>query len=236
MNYNKSFFGLFLAALVLLPGCILRVPSYDKQQLKLIRDNCGYNAVENGVSLQAKLLTESDKRDLFGKHIGRLEGNDYKIVYISMHNLSDKNYYFGFDCIDLKQLPSKKVVKSMKKTSSIGRFIFGYVTGSIHPLYFVGCSPSLIIPVAIALSPIYVVASLIGFVQGIKSVIMNTHVRKDIEEKIVSEEIIITSGDHYEGLVFVKSADYSPHFTVTLHEKGHKKNILTFDVDVQKSV
>ncbi len=146
-----------------------------------------------------------------------------------------KNYCFGFDCIDLKQLPSKKVVKSMKKTSSIGRFIFGYVTGSIHPLYFFDCSPSFVIPLAIALSPIYIVASLIGFVQGVKSVVMNTHVRKDIEEKIVSEEIIIISGDHYEGLVFVKSADYSPHFTVTLHEKNNKKNILTFNVDLRTS-
>lgn len=233
MNRNKSFFGLFLAFLVLLPGCILRVPSYHKQRLKLVRDNCTYSAVEKGITLQAKLLTKLDKEDLFGEHVGHLEGNDVKVIYLSMYNLSDKDYFFASDCIDLKQLSSKKVVKSMKKTSSIGRFILSDIIASCNPLQFMDRNNPLFIPVAIFVSPIFVVTSLIGFVQGIKSVVVNTRVRKDIEGKIVSEKIIIRSGDHYEGLMFIESSDYVPCFPVVMHDSKSTDNYVTFNVDLR---
>src|SRR5579872_552117 len=234
MNYNKPFFGLFLAALVLLPGCILHVPSYHRQKLRLVRDNCTYSGIEKNITLQAKLLTENDKQDLFGKHIGHIEGDDIKVIYLSIHNLSDKDYFFTSDCIDLKQLSSRNIVKAMKKTSSIGRLVLFHVTSSINPLSFIDHSNPFFIPVAICVSPVFLVTSLIGLIQGIKSVVINTRVRKDIEEKIIHEKVIIRSGDHYEGLVFVASPDYIPYFSVLMHEERSIDNYITFDVDLRQ--
>jgi hypothetical protein len=67
----------------------------------------------------------------------------------------------------------------------------------------------------------------------IKSLVMIVRVKKDIKEKTLHEQITINSGDHYEGLIFVKSADYTPQFSVTMHEKGNTKKTVAFDVDLR---
>lgn len=230
MNYNKSFAGLFLAILVLLPGCILHVPSYRAQRLRLIRDNFTYNETEKNITLGVKLLTEEDKYDLFGEHIGALEEDDFYIVYLSIHNLSDKNYVLTSHRIDLEQLSSRAVITSMKKTSSIGRLSVWYFS-SVPPAILASFvhDPLVIAPVSIGFG----ITGLIGFVQGIKSIVMNGRVRKDIEEKIVSKKVIIKSGGYYDGLMFVKSIDYKSQFNVQLRENDNRKKIISFDVDLK---
>lgn len=47
---------------------------------------------------------------------------------------------------------------------------------------------------------------------------------------MIPKEVIIKSGDHYEGLVFVKSSDYTSQFSVTMHELHDNKNKIVFNV------
>ena len=232
MNYNKSFTGLFLAALLSLPGCILHVPSYQVQRLRLIRDDVTYNETEKNVTLGAKLLTEEDKNDLFGEHIGALEDNDCHIVYLSVHNLSDKSYVLTSGRIGLEQLALRDVVKLMKKTSSIGRLSVWYFS-SVPPAVVASLvhDPLIIAPISIGFG----ITGIIGFVQGIKSIIMNGRVKKDIEEKIVPKKVIIKSGARYDGLMFIESSDYKSQFNVQLREVDQRKNVILFDVDLGKS-
>ncbi len=237
MKNNKSFFGLILAILVLLPGCMLHVPSYRAQRLRLIRDSFTYDAHEENVTVRAKLLTESDKDDLFGEHIGALEGNDFKVIYVSIHNLSDKNYIFMSRNIDLKQVPSKDILKAMKKTSSIGRLATYYLASTTTAMLgaiSIHGDPFFIASVA-SLSIGFTVVGLIGLVQGIKSIVMNTRVRRDIEEKVLPKKEVIHSGQYCDGLIFVKATDYKPEFNVMMYEKNNWINKLTFDVDLRQN-
>jgi hypothetical protein len=231
MNYNKSFFGLFLALLVVLPGCILHVPSYRRQSLRIMRDSVAYSETEKNVVVRATLLSATDKHDFFGEHIGAIKDGKYKVIYISVNNLSDEDYILAADCIDLKQISSRSVVKSMKKTSSFGRLVL-WDMSSIPAAIVASCTkePLFIAPVSIG----FAVIGLISLAQGIKSIVMNTRIRKDIEVKIIPSSVIISSGDHYEGLIFVRPSDYKPQFTVAMHEKNNKKNTVIFDVDLRK--
>jgi len=239
MKNNKSFLGLFLAVLVLLPGCILHVPSYRAQRLRLIRDGFNYEAQEENVTVRAKLLTGSDKDDLFGEHIGALEGNDFKVIYVSIHNLSDKNYVFMSRNIDLKQVPSKDILKAMKKTSSIGRLATYYAASTTTAMLgaiSADVSGNLFLCLSVAsLSIGFTVVGLVGLVQGIKSIVMNTRVRRDIEEKVLPKKEVINSGQYCDGLIFVKATDYKPEFNVIMFEKNNWINKLTFDVDLSQN-
>src|SRR5258708_37613205 len=70
------------------------------------------------------------------------------------------------------------------------------------------------------------------FGTSIKSIVMNSRIKKDLAEKVLHEKVIINSGEQYEGLIFVKSSDYTPQFAVTLHEQDNMKNSIVFDVDL----
>ena len=243
MKNNKSFFGILLAVLVLLPGCILHVPSYRRQPLRMIRENFTYSGSENNVMLRAKLLNEVDKEDLFGDRIGAIEGGQFKVVYLSIHNLSDKNYSIMPHSIDLRQISCSRVIGLMKKTSSVGR-LTAYVFGGIasKELFVLAASASFASANVIALSVVastvgvgLEVISLIGLFRGIKSIVMNSRIAKDIKEKTLHEKIIINSGERYEGLIFVKSSDYTPQFAVTMHENNNMKNSISFNVDLRQN-
>jgi hypothetical protein len=215
-----------------MPGCILHVPSYRRQPLKIMRDGCLHNDSGRDVTVRVKKLNRDDKRELFGEHIGKIKDSKFKVLYLFINNFSDKDYIFTPDCVELKQVSCRDVVKSMKKTNSIGRLSL-YAAFSINPLAFMSSQNPAVIPVAICVVPFFAVMSCIGFAQGVKSVVMNKRVRQDLEEKIAHEKITIHSGGHYEGLIFVKSADYKPQFSVTLHEKDNTKNSIIFDVDAR---
>ena len=243
MKTNKSFFGIFLAVLVLLPGCILHVPSYRRQPLRMIRENFTYSEVEKNVMLRAKLLSDIDKQDLFTDRIGAIEGEEFKVVYVSIHNLSDKNYILIPHRIDLRQMSCNNVVGLMKKTSSVGRLATYVFSGIVSKKLFIlsataGIASANVIALSVVASTVGVgleVISLIGLFRGIKSIVMNRRISRDLKEKTLHEKIIINSGQQYDGLIFVKSCDYTPQFAVTMHENNNKKNTVTFDVDLHQN-
>ena len=131
-------------------------------------------------------------------------------------------------------------VKRLIKTSSAGRWAI------VEGIYVLANSPVLLcsyflytpsIPYALIFGlpiAVNIIASLfIG--KTIKSAIMNRRISKDLKEKIFRNNMIIKSGDKYEGLIFVKSSDYTPQFSATVREKDNRKNKIVFDVDVHAS-
>ncbi len=245
MKNNKSFLGLFLAVLVLLPGC-MHVPTYQRKSLKSVNDHCTYRGAEKNVIMRAKKLSQAEKNYLFGDR-NRLINDELQGIYVSVHNLGNVPYVFSHDHIYVRQIKYGDVIRSMRKTSSIVR-----LTGSALIAWPV-------LPVAIVLSPVAIVpimvpiltAGMVGFLAGfsavggvlsltflaygIKSIVMNRRISKDLKEKTLHEKVTINPGDSYEGLMFVKAVDYNPQFSVTMHEKDNRNNTVTFDVDLRQN-
>lgn len=239
MKNSMRLLGTFFAGLVLLPGC-MRVPLYKRKPLRCISNNCSYRTVEKNVIVRAKKLSKAEKYYLFNAYIS---DNDLQVIYFSIHNLSDVSYILFQDGIDLELVSYKNVMKSLKKTNTVSRFVGAGVGAAVvmSPDIIMSClagkifSGIIVVPVVFTAAIIAMPLSIAFLVQGIKSVVMNARIKKDLKEKIMDESIIIPSGGQYEGLIFVKSLDYTPEFTLTLHEKNIIKNSITFDVDVRQT-
>jgi hypothetical protein len=238
MNCNKSFFGLFLALLVVLPGCILHVPSYRRQPLSMVGDQCKYNETQEDVTVHVKQINAVDTYYLFDDYNKAfLRRHGIAILYVSVHNLSNHDYMLSPCDINLNQVPYQHIAKLMKKTSSGGRFVVVGLSGvAFGATCAVASLPNVLTVVfgtagAVTTGLIFLPA----LVQGIKSVVMNRRINKDLKEKTLHEKVIIKAGDHYEGLIFVTLRDYKPQFNVTLHEKDILEKTITFDVDVRKN-
>jgi len=233
---NKVNIRFLLAGLVLLPGCI-RVPSYNRKPLKSISDSFTYYGVEKNIIVQVKRLTEDNIQYLFGSR-SQQKDDSFEVIYLSVHNISPIPYLLFAADIDCTMLPYKEVIKRLK-TSSITRLV-----GSIVPIHVIAYPSAyllvsgafLSVPIAayagisLAIAGVGLGLACVG--AGIKSIVMNTHISKDIKEKIVPKKVIIKSGDHYEGLIFVKSSDYKPQFKVTMHEYNNNECKIIFDVNL----
>ena len=231
MNNNSRVFAIALAGLILLPGC-MRVPSYQPRSLQSMSGDFTYRGVEKGVVLQAKRLTEDEMQFLFGQ-----QEKSFTAIYFSIHNLSNASYVLSTSEIDCKKMSYQQIARQMK-TSSIARLagsaVSGYgVYGGVWALVFGAFAKSAIFAyggLGLAVISIGMVPIFLG--TGIKSAIMNTRIRKDLEEKMISKDIVIKSGDKYEGLIFVNTEDYRSDFTVTLHENNNQSNNIIFNVDL----
>jgi len=238
MKNSKSIFGAFLALLVLLPGCILHVPRYTRQPLSIVGDHFTYNEIQENLNVQVKQLSSLDTYYLFNDWNKEfLRRNGIRIVYFSIHNLSNNNYMISPYDIDLKQVSYKDIDRLMKKTSSTGRFVIAGFSGLLNSA---ACALATIPNgIAIVYGTIGALATSFIFypalVQGIKSVVMNRRINKDLKDKTLHEKTILNSGDHYEGLIFVKSSDYKSQFSITMHEKDNVEKSITFNIDLSKS-
>jgi hypothetical protein len=203
----------------------------------MVGEEFTYRGTEKNVIMRAKELSWRDKYYLFGDHSDLIEDDKFQVIYISINNLSNTHYVLSPGLVGLKQVPCRAVAKAMKKTSSIGRLAVYYLFGGVPiPLYVVAANGgSVLLATASTLSFGLGVIGLIGLAQGIKSIVMNTRVRKDIEEKILDKKRIIHSGQQYDGLIFVKASDYHPTFAVTMHEKNNADKTITFDVDLRQN-
>jgi hypothetical protein len=240
MNCNKSFFGLFLALLVVLPGCI-KVPSYIRRSFVLVGDDCPYKATQENINIEIKKFSNSDIHYLFDGRSDLLSYKKINVVYIAICNLSENSYIITPDSIDLEQVPYIKIDKSMKKTNSAARLLGGAVgitagTLSEKAIRSGACKDVGEFLVLGSFSGISSVFGYLGIGTGIQSAVINRRISKDIKEKTLHDKVIVKSGGHYEGIIFVKSADYKPEFTVTLHEKNNAKNGVIFDVDLRDNV
>jgi hypothetical protein len=242
---NKKSIGLFLAGLVILPGCI-SVPSYKQRTLHVFNDSSLSKQTEKGVSLHAKRLNSSEKEYLFnGRAATPL--NDIEILYIAIYNLSCNDYILSPSGIELPQISYQDVLQEMK-TSTVAR-LTGAAAAGAAPLGTLAILntpeiPFLLFPMIILCNSMAIVpllgatlaASSIPFLAllatSIKSVVMNTRIRNDLHEKTLHQQVFIKSGNKYEGLIFVTSSDYLPNFNVTLHQKDNAENSVTFDVDL----
>jgi len=248
MKNSMRFFGIFLAGLVFLPGC-MHVPAYQCQPLRSLDEHCVYRGVEKNVIVRAKVLSQDEKKYFFNNYA---RNNDYSVIYLSIHNISGLGYVFSGNGIGIKQISYQEVIESMKKTSSRSRYIGGSMSAGVA-LPATGCATAALIGFAItdcgkaALACILIGfgASIIAvpfiafgtafFAQGIKSTIMNNRIKRDIAEKIIDEPVVVPSGGQYEGLVFVKASDYTPQFTLALQEKDAVNNTITFNVDLSQN-
>ena len=245
MKLNGNIFGLVLAGLVLLPGC-LHVPRYNRQSMSFIDESCNYHEVKNGVAIRVKHLTENDKEEIFGessKQLAQSKNSSIELIYLSLHNLTKNTYILPFSGIGIPMIPYKDVVRLMK-TSTVGRI------AGITALGYVGClSPSLLMcgiwgmaagaivgfPIAAAGFGIgiFSLAHLIKYHSVVNdSIKMNKRIAYDIEKKTTIEGLILESGDKCEKLIFVKSSDYKPQFSVELLQRYHPQGTLIFDVDL----
>jgi hypothetical protein len=236
---TKSFFGLFLAALVLLPGC-MRAPTYKSKSLQAVGNHCAYRGTKNNVIMQAKLLSREDKRALFGDRSTLIHEDDIQIMYLSVYNLSSMGYVFSPANIDLS-IMSYNDVAQLIKTSSVGRFatsiacsvsIVGAVYGSVAFGMLFGL-PTLANGVLV-FGAMTASMALVFFGKSIKSMVMNKRIKKDITEKTLHKKVIINPGEHYEGIIFVKTSDYKSQFNVTMYEKDENNNLI-FDINLSKN-
>jgi hypothetical protein len=70
------------------------------------------------------------------------------------------------------------------------------------------------------------------FGMGIKSMVMNNRIKKDLHDKMITGYMTIYSGEKYEGLIFVKRADYKPQFNIVIHELNNRQSAIVFDVQL----
>lgn len=244
MTNNKSLFCLSLMVLVLLPGCY-KVPTYRSKRLETVSADFAYRGVQENVIVQAKRLSGDDIHALFGQRADQINGS-FEAIYISVHNFSPIRYQLCAADIDLIQVSCQNIVQLIK-TSSITPLVRVAVSAPIGAgsLYLALISLMLtkgfyesfpmIIPVVgfplLSLASAGVVLVYSG--KFIKSLVMNSRIKKDLKDKMFQSPIAIASGGQYEGLIFVKSSDYSPTFTVTMHEKDNENSVISFDVDVR---
>lgn len=240
MKSNKSFLGLFLAVLVLLPGC-MHVPTYQRKSLQSVSDHCTYRGAEKNVTMRAKLLSRADKSALFGSRSTLIHDNDLQVIYVSIHNLSSVHYLSSPSDIDLAMIPYHDVAQLIK-TSSVSGLVRGVafsVISAVAPAGAMAFGMLMQLPVlcygTLAIGVVSAGVALTFFGTSIKSIVMNSRITKDLAEKTLHGLIVISSGEQYDGLIFVKSSDYNPQFSVTMHEKDNKNNTVTFDVDLRKN-
>lgn len=243
MKSKRSVWGLFLAVLVLLPGC-LHVPTYQCKPLKNVSAAFTCRGVKNNVIVQAKRLNKEEIYSLFDTRNHELD-KALEVIYLSVDNFSNVRYALSPKNIDLSMLSRQKIVHLMKTNSATG--VVGGVGGVIvvggtflgifwAALCGVGLTSEGSILAVLGSCVVLAAASLAaGVTHSIKSMIMNKRIKKDLKAKTLHDKVIINSGDQYEGLIFVKSSDYNPQFTVTMHEKDNAKNSITFDVDLQQN-
>ncbi len=231
---NKKNIGFLLAGLLLLPSC-MRVPTYKRRSLGIFQNNCTYRHTQNGITLSVKQLSHTEKDYLFNDRTTHTI-DDIEAVYFHLSNLSQHDYNVGPASFDLKLVPRQDIDKMIKTTSSTSRFS-GAAATSLSPFIFILTalnSPQAYIGVYLFHVSMVLVAPLIAtfLAYGIKSVVMNDRISKDLREKNLHKNRVITSGNRYEGLIFVRKSDYSPQFTVTIHNSGDQHEQLIFDVDV----
>lgn len=241
MKNNRSFLGLFLAVLVLLPGC-LHVPRYTRQPFAVIKDDYAYKATQEHVNVEIKKCSKSDIYYLFDNRSNILNNEKVDVVYVSVCNLSNDSYVLAPKDIKLKQVPYSKIVKSMKKTCSGTRLVGGTAalttgaamisTFAVTPIMVPSIWVYLGIVIPVPLTAL--VMGTIGVITGIKSVVINRRIAKDIKVKTLHEKVVIKPGDCYEGVIFVAASDYNPQFSMTMHENDTSKAV-TFDVDLRKN-
>ena len=240
MKNNKKFLGLFLAALVLLPGC-MRVSSYTRRPLQLFKNYFAYTQTEQGITVRAKQFSCAEKYYFFDGRTALLD--DIEIIYLSVHNLSGKRYIISRNGICIPQMLFHDVNVLIKKTNTITRLSGAAVSGFIAALPFTITSivtfpvgtPGVVLLPFLGAAVVAIPLGCIFLAQGIKSAVMNHRISKDLKEKTLHKKVIIKSGGQYEWLIFVKSSDYRPNFTVTMHEIGNAKNDITFDVNLGES-
>jgi hypothetical protein len=239
MKNNIKFLGLFLAALVLLPSC-MRIPTYRSQPLRSASADFTYRGIENNVILQAKRLSEGDIQQIFGEQ-GQELSKSLDVIYLSAHNLSSISYVFPVASIDLAMVPYKDVAEVMKTNThrgfADGIVCAGATCATVYPaaLSLMLSGPIAIVYGGFASGAIIGGLSLAYFGKSIKSMIMNKRLTKDIEAKIFDKAIKLNSGEQYDGLIFVKKQDYTPTFSVKMHEQDIIDSTITFDVELRKN-
>lgn len=243
---NNKALGLALAGLILLPGC-LHVPTYKAKPLKDLNDNFVYREIKNNIVFQAKCLTHGEIYYLFGDHTKELLRTT-EIIYCSIHNLSNQDYILSLKNQNFSPL-SSNTIKQLLKTSSSGRLATGVgAVGTAYALflgsvfnvpglmgaYIVGTHIAFGIPHLLVFGPpiVFIIGALPFFGKGIKSIIMNNRINRDLNEKMLNDNAVIKSGNTLSGLIFVKASEYKPQFNLMLQEKSNLKNKIIFDIDL----
>ena len=230
MNNNAKIVGLVVVGLTLLPGC-MGVRNYQPRPLREVKSNVLQSKTSQaGITLRIKQLTSQEKSYCFDGHILPLDG--IKAIYLSISNVSGKPYSISPDGINVPQISLRDIKKSVRKTDTFAYFSGAVAAGSI-----------IAIPVALAFwyvawAPAFIAAMValpfegMFLAKGGRSAVMNHRIDKDLREKILHKKIVIKPGDHCERLIFVKSLDYNPNFTVTIQGKNKSINPVVFDVDL----
>jgi hypothetical protein len=246
MKKVQSLWGVVMALLVLLPGCV-HVPTYRKQSFKVIEKHYDYCHMQNDVIVQTKRLSKGDMYALFGVRAEQLFGS-VEVMYVSVNNLSNDRYVVSVINKD-DLLLSHTMIKRLMKTSSAIKVVQGYAftigASSVACLLLAPVllpAASVVIYVGMTPAGPLVVAGLCSVVLGgylafafgpsIKSICMNRRMSKDLQEKILYDPVTINSGQHYEGLIFVKKADHPSHFDIVMCAKDMNDKDLTFNVKI----
>jgi hypothetical protein len=250
--------------LVMLPGC-LRVPTYTAKPMNVLNDNFTYHAVKKGVVFQAKRLTLDEINYLFDERAKGLLGST-EIIYCSIPNISNQDYVLSLQNEDFLPLRVHEVKRLMKTNSgkrlelvpvflvagtAIGLSAIGMATLALagapllgFPYFFqwwyVGIWALGLGHVNYGgrlLSGISLLACVtVPLVYFGKSIVMNSRISRDLKEKMLQGNELIKSGEVGQGLIFIRTADYKPQLSITMHEKNNSKNKIVFDVDLlQKS-
>jgi hypothetical protein len=235
---NKKNIGFLLAGLMLLPSC-MRVPSYKRRSLELFKNNFTYTNTQENITVRAKRLSIPEKDYLFNGRSQVLYA--IETLCFSIHNLSQHTYCISPETIGLEHISYKDINAMLTKTNSLSRFSGAAAGGVLTALPFIivsmetlptDASAVIILPVFLGMLVVGIPLSLAFLAQGIKSVVMNNRISRDLKEKSLHTQVAIKPGEHYEGIIFVNPSDYLPNFNVTLHQKDNAETNVIFDVEL----
>jgi hypothetical protein len=239
MKSDGKIIAFLLVGLAVLPGC-LQVPVYKIKPLTDLHTHFSYSEIKNNIVFQVRQLADTEIEHLFdGRAIELLKS--VTVLHCSIHNLSKTNYIFSVDNNHFSALSSNQIIRLLK-TSSTGRIATGTFGGIGTAMTatgaFLGCLV-LIEPMFLVAAPYAVIFgvplvttifALPFFGKAIKSAVMNHRIKKDLNNKIITSNMLIPSGDVISGLMFIKSTDYTPEFSLMVHEQHNQTNKIVFDV------
>jgi hypothetical protein len=242
MKSNGKIIAFLLVGLAVLPGC-LQVAVYKIKPLTDLHTHFSYSEIKNNIVFQVRQLADTEIAYLFDDRAIELL-KSVTVLHCSIHNLSKNNYIFSVQNDDFSPLSSNHIIKLLK-TSSTGRVatgIFGGIgTAGVASVALVGWFflTNVVFTtfirhaaygIAFGAPLITTIFAVPFFGKAIKSASMNRRIKKDLNNKIITSNMLIPSGDVLSGLMFIKSTDYTPEFSLMVHEQHNQTNKIVFDV------
>lgn len=257
MIYN--FF--LLLALSLLPGCT-KEKKIPIPRLRLLSSYIDYQETRRGITLCAKKLSVDDCKSLFGKRSKFLfkKSRRKQPIYpiqLSIHNQTESPISLKPKNISLSLTPCKEVMGRVRQNTTlqvvggiactvlaasllVAGAVFALTSGGIFTALFGSMGASVAAPLivvglsAVIVTPFFLVIGtpVVSTLKGVHSAQKNALVKKELDAKTLSTELIIDPDQTIDTVIFVSRPQYQKNFTVAFTQPNTTTQITTFCVDL----